>query len=105
MKHSLLSAAILGILAGCAKQPEAPSAAAPTAASVTPAEKTATPEESSYVAPAPTITPVEQHPAPFGGATHACAGQNQCKGMGGCKTPSNACKGMNDCKGKGGCKG
>jgi hypothetical protein len=32
-----------------------------------------------------------------------CNGQNDCKGLGGCKTGSNECKGMNECKGKGGC--
>ena len=34
---------------------------------------------------------------------HACAGKNQCKGHGGCKTGDNGCKGKNSCKGKGGC--
>jgi hypothetical protein len=32
-----------------------------------------------------------------------CAGQNDCKGLGGCKTDAHACKFKNDCKGKGGC--
>jgi hypothetical protein len=35
--------------------------------------------------------------------THACKGQNSCKGKGGCKTSDNGCKGKNSCKGKGGC--
>jgi len=35
---------------------------------------------------------------------HACKGQNQCKGHGGCKTDKHACKGQNQCKGQGGCK-
>jgi len=35
---------------------------------------------------------------------HACRGQNECKGQGGCKTDKHACKGQNDCKGQGGCK-
>ncbi|MEP6664564.1 MAG: hypothetical protein ABJC04_12965 [Verrucomicrobiota bacterium] len=34
----------------------------------------------------------------------SCAGQNACKGLGGCKTATHACKGMNACKGQGGCK-
>jgi hypothetical protein len=34
---------------------------------------------------------------------HGCAGQNSCKGKGGCKTGDNGCKGKNSCKGKGGC--
>lgn len=33
----------------------------------------------------------------------SCAGQNDCKGIGGCKTDAHACKFKNDCKGKGGC--
>jgi hypothetical protein len=32
-----------------------------------------------------------------------CAGKNDCKGIGGCKTDDHACKFKNDCKGKGGC--
>lgn len=35
---------------------------------------------------------------------HACKGQNECKGQGGCKTDTNACKGQNACKAQGGCK-
>jgi hypothetical protein len=31
------------------------------------------------------------------------AGQNSCKGNGGCKSSDNGCKGKNSCKGKGGC--
>jgi hypothetical protein len=33
-----------------------------------------------------------------------CAGQNDCKGIGGCKTESHDCKFKNACKGKGGCE-
>jgi len=36
-------------------------------------------------------------------AKHACAGQNSCKGEGGCKTGDAGCSGKNSCKGKGGC--
>lgn len=32
-----------------------------------------------------------------------CAGKNDCKGIGGCKTEQHGCKFKNDCKGKGGC--
>jgi len=39
-----------------------------------------------------------------GGDKHACKGQNECKGQGGCKTDKNGCKGQNECKGQGGCK-
>src|SRR5258706_4539999 len=36
-------------------------------------------------------------------AKHGCAGQNDCKGQGGCKTGDAGCSGKNSCKGKGGC--
>ncbi|MCP5469024.1 MAG: hypothetical protein H7A36_00770 [Chlamydiales bacterium] len=35
-------------------------------------------------------------------AEQKCAGKNDCKGMGGCKTANNACAGKNGCKGEGG---
>jgi hypothetical protein len=35
-----------------------------------------------------------------GGKVH-CAGVNDCKGKGGCKSATNECKGQNGCKGKG----
>jgi hypothetical protein len=34
---------------------------------------------------------------------HDCAGDNECKGLGGCKTDDHACKFKNACKDKGGC--
>jgi hypothetical protein len=34
---------------------------------------------------------------------HDCAGDNECKGLGGCKTDDNSCKFKNACNGKGGC--
>jgi hypothetical protein len=34
---------------------------------------------------------------------HDCSGDNECKGLGGCKTDDNSCKFKNACKGKGGC--
>jgi hypothetical protein len=34
---------------------------------------------------------------------HDCAGDNECKGIGGCKTAEHDCKFKNSCKGKGGC--
>src|SRR5262249_10650085 len=36
-------------------------------------------------------------------AKHGCAGKNDCKGQGGCKTSDGGCAGKNSCKGKGGC--
>lgn len=35
---------------------------------------------------------------------HGCAGQNDCKAIGGCKTDAHDCKFKNACKGKGGCE-
>ena len=35
------------------------------------------------------------------GSTVMCAGVNECKGHGACKSASNACKGQNSCKGQG----
>ena len=51
------------------------------------------------------VAKLGQMPAAFAseGATHACNGQNDCKGQGGCKTGNNGCKAKNSCKGKGGC--
>ena len=36
--------------------------------------------------------------------TASCKGKNICKGRGGCKTNEHSCKGKNDCKGRGGCR-
>jgi len=36
-----------------------------------------------------------------GGGKVKCAGINDCKGKGACKSATSSCKGMNDCKGKG----
>jgi hypothetical protein len=33
-----------------------------------------------------------------------CAGENDCKGLGGCKSGDHGCKFKNSCKGKGGCE-
>ncbi|MCH9611497.1 MAG: hypothetical protein S4CHLAM81_09170 [Chlamydiales bacterium] len=35
-------------------------------------------------------------------AHQSCNGQNECAGMGGCKSAHNACAGKNGCKGQGG---
>lgn len=45
------------------------------------------------------VAPVKKAPKVQG-----CAGQNDCKGIGGCKTEAHACKFKNPCKGKGGCE-
>ena len=45
------------------------------------------------------VAPVKKTPK-----VHDCAGQNDCKGIGGCKTSDHDCKFKNACKGKGGCE-
>jgi hypothetical protein len=45
------------------------------------------------------VAPIKKAPK-----VHDCAGQNDCKGLGGCKSDANACKFKNSCKGKGGCE-
>jgi len=35
------------------------------------------------------------------GGSVSCAGVNECKGKGACKSATNDCKGKNECKGKG----
>ena len=124
----LLHAAIVGILAGCAKQPTALNAPTTPPTSGDVVAPSASSKETTYVGPSSTSTPIEAHPAASNDPSrHACKGMNQCKGMGGCKTlasgssktscgavkPSsgggggggaNACKGLNACKGMGNCK-
>src|SRR5580692_4842968 len=84
VSHSLIAAAIGGILVGATGcgGGDTPPAASPSAAT-----PSATPADSAAAA-----------------AKHACKGQNACKGQGNCKTDKHACKGQNDCKGQGGCK-
>lgn len=48
--------------------------------------------------------PGQVAPAKKAPKAHDCAGQNDCKGIGGCKTDAHACKFKNPCKGKGGCE-
>lgn len=43
-------------------------------------------------------------PAKKAPKVHDCSGQNDCKGIGGCKTSDHDCKFKNACKGKGGCE-
>ena len=43
------------------------------------------------------------HSKPQKKDTHACKGQNSCRGTGGCKSGNNGCLGKNSCHGKGGC--
>jgi hypothetical protein len=45
------------------------------------------------------VAPIKKAPK-----VHDCAGQNDCKGIGGCKNDDHACKFKNSCKGKGGCE-
>jgi hypothetical protein len=48
--------------------------------------------------------PGKAAPAAKSPKLQSCAGQNDCKGIGGCKTKEHDCKFKNDCKGKGGCE-
>jgi hypothetical protein len=92
ISHSLIAAAVGGILfgaAGCAG--ETPPAQQPAAAA---SGSAAAPAAPGSAAPQTAAAP----------AKHACKGQNDCKGQGGCKTDKHGCKGQNDCKGQGGCK-
>jgi hypothetical protein len=83
LSHSLIAAAVGGILVGVAGHASAKNSSSAI-------EKTDITASSTPMA---------------GDAKHACKGQNACKGQGGCKTDKHACKGQNDCKGQGGCKG
>jgi hypothetical protein len=49
------------------------------------------------------VTPGQVAPARKTPLVLDCAGTNDCKGIGGCKTEDHACKFLNACKGKGGC--
>jgi len=65
---------------------------------------TPTPPATSATTPAAgtTMTP-KHHKHKKSMAKHSCAGKNDCKGQGGCKTGDAGCKAKNSCKGKGGC--
>ncbi len=54
-------------------------------------------------APAKTA-PGKAAPAKVEPKLHGCAGANDCKAVGGCKSGDNGCKFKNSCKGKGGCE-
>ncbi len=49
------------------------------------------------------VAPGKVAPAKKTPKVQDCAGKNDCKGIGGCKTEDHACKFKNSCKGKGGC--
>jgi hypothetical protein len=49
------------------------------------------------------IAPGKVAPAKKMPKVHDCAGDNECKALGGCKTDDHSCKFKNACKGKGGC--
>jgi hypothetical protein len=50
-----------------------------------------------------TPAPGKEAPAKKRPQVSDCAGKNDCKGIGGCKTDEHGCKFKNSCKGKGGC--
>ena len=52
----------------------------------------------------PTLAVATSKPAGSLIGDQCCAGRNDCKGKGNCKTALNACKGQNPCKAHGGCK-
>jgi hypothetical protein len=83
MGRSLAFTAVSGMVAGLAGCGSAPPPTAETGAP--PAEPAAA-------------------EAPEAGAKACCAGKNECKGKGGCKSDTHTCAGQNECKGKGGCK-
>ena len=47
--------------------------------------------------------PGKEAPAKKSPKIQDCSGNNDCKGLGGCKSGDNGCKFKNSCKGKGGC--
>jgi len=69
------------------------------------ADDAAAPAAGSAAPAATTPAPVKKHKHhnKKNMAKHGCAGQNDCKGQGGCKTGDAGCSGKNSCKGKGGC--
>lgn len=92
MPNRLTNAALAGLLSGLVACGSDDSTAA--------AEKTADQAAAKAEAHDATHGATKQATAYTG---NSCAGQNVCKGLGGCKTDKHACKGMNDCKGQGGC--
>ena len=60
----------------------------------------------SNLPPRPPIPPalLDDAAADVSAAHDCCAGANQCKGRGNCKTDDHDCAGKNLCKGQGGCK-
>jgi hypothetical protein len=84
-RKMMAAAAISGMLSGAAiHQARAAATNAPA-----PSAKTASPGKPAPQSAKPTV--------------HDCAGENDCKGAGGCQTDAHKCKFKNDCKGRGGC--
>src|SRR5689334_12030842 len=78
--HSLLAAAVGGILVGCGGANQTPAESAPLGTAA-PASTTASPAAVTTSATDPA------QPTPATAATkHSCKGQNDCKGQGGCKS-------------------
>jgi len=83
----MMAAAMTGLISGAALQQ---SQGDPT---------NAVPEKAAPTNAVPgKVAPLKKAPK-----VHDCAGQNDCKGIGGCKTETHDCKFKNACKGKGGC--
>jgi hypothetical protein len=54
--------------------------------------------------PSTNAAPGQAAPAKKMPKVQGCAGQNDCKGLGGCQSGDHGCKFKNSCKGKGGCE-
>ena len=69
------------------------------------AEDAATPPITSAPPHTMPVKPKHKHKKMMekGMAKHSCAGKNDCKGQGGCKTSDGGCSAKNSCKSKGGC--
>lgn len=112
--HSVvIGSALAGLLAACGGEADHAPAAGHEAAT----EHGAKPADAALVKTEDAHAAKDAHDAAGVGAKtegaqtvvngvtlHDCAGKNECKGQGGCKTATNSCAGGNECKGKGGCK-
>jgi hypothetical protein len=86
----LVAAAIAGLISGAAlQQGRADGTNAPP---------------TTNAAPSTNAAPGKAAPGKKMPKVQGCAGQNDCKGLGGCQSGDHGCKFKNSCKGKGGCE-
>lgn len=111
--HSVvIGSALAGLLLGaCGGEAEHAPAAADAAHGAADAAHGEKPADAALVKTEDAHAANAAHAAAEGAQTvvngvtlHDCAGKNECKGQGGCKTATSTCAGTNECKGKGGCK-